>query len=339
MNKQIAIFFTGEPRTIYKTIVYLKKNIIKKKENFHIFTILQKTNHNEHLEDLEDFFKNIFQNNLKSFLWFDKNEENWNNKQNELISKINNISQNWKNYLKNSGSMIEYYQMYLAYQSMKDYEEKNNIYYDYIFRIRSDNIITNPILFDWIDFDILKIKEYFYKIKEYYQFNSIINYEVICLFMNSIYFPERFKVIKDRNNYNFTKDKEYMLTNDLKNLLKHTKEDEFLNDFYSYFKKEKYCFIFRTNNIYFMNRKYFDNISILALRYGEYPMYNNEDTYWFNSESQFIKCLNHNHIDIFDSFTQIEEKSIYEYNNSNYFNHFNELITNDPNLLFFICRH
>ena len=33
----------------------------------------------------------------------------------------------WKNYLRNSGSMIEYYQMYLAYYSMSKYEKENYI--------------------------------------------------------------------------------------------------------------------------------------------------------------------------------------------------------------------
>ncbi len=336
MNKKIAIFYTGEPRTIFKTIKYFK-NIVLKNDNYHVFAVLQKTNN---YQDIKKLIFDNFNNNLKKLEWFIKDDEEWIQKRDYIVNKIERMEDRWKNYIRDSGSIIEYYQMYLAYKNMENYEKENNIKYDYIFKIRCDNIITQSIHFDWIDYDKEFIKNYLYEIKNKFNIDSIINYKLISIFMNTIYHFNRLNSVENYTIANFKWVKpNYMMTDELKRILNINNEDDFLNEFYEYFKNEKYCFIFRTNNIYFMNRTHFHPIHILYENYAQIRFDDNEDHYWFNAESQFVKCLKINNIDVFDSCTQIEEKSLYEYNNQNYFNENEELKLNDPNILFFICRH
>lgn len=62
-----------------------------------------------------------------------------------------NIADHWRVYIKNSGSMIEYYQLYLAYLKMCNYEGTNNFKYEYIIRSRTDTIFTKPVDFHWLN--------------------------------------------------------------------------------------------------------------------------------------------------------------------------------------------
>ena len=83
--------------------------------------------------------------------------------------------------------MIEYYQMYLAYQKIVDYEYRENFKYDYVIRIRCDVIITHPIYFDWDSFDELYIKECFEDIQKQKNYENLINPDALIIFMNSIH--------------------------------------------------------------------------------------------------------------------------------------------------------
>ena len=110
--KKIAIIYTGEVRTIEKTMKYFKQNVLLN-ENVHVFAILQSNN----IDYFDNFVKNQVGNNLKSLNWLNKNDNTWINTREELLRTMY-TSLAWKDYLRNSGSMIEYYQMYLAFNKI-----------------------------------------------------------------------------------------------------------------------------------------------------------------------------------------------------------------------------
>ena len=143
MTKKIAIIYTGEVRTIEKAIQYFKENVIIN-DNYHVFALLQTNN----IEYFDNLVKNNLGDNLKSINWFNNGNEEWVNMRESLLNQMSTVGENWKNYLRNSGSMIEYYQMYLAYKNIEEYEKTNNFQYDYIMRIRCDVVLTHPIYFD-----------------------------------------------------------------------------------------------------------------------------------------------------------------------------------------------
>ena len=112
---KVAIFYTGETRTIETTISHFKNNVLLN-NNYHVFAIIQSDN----IEYYNKIITETIGNNLKSIEWYDKNEPSWLILRENQVQKMP-ITDSWKNYLNNSGSMIEYYQMYLVYQALEKY--------------------------------------------------------------------------------------------------------------------------------------------------------------------------------------------------------------------------
>lgn len=307
---KIAVFYTGELRTYETTVTYFKKNVLLN-EDYHVFAVIQSNNDINY----ETILNNDIGDNLKSFINFDKNDETWIHIRENLLDKIN-IDEPWKNYLRRSGSMIEYYQMNLAYKLMNTYEKDNNIKYDYILRFRTDTVLKDHIYFDWINYHNEEIKNILYKIKTKYKLESIILREVLDCFMNVFYNEKRI-------DYNINIDN--VITTDLYKLLNHKDENNFIHGLNNYIKSRMFIIALRVNVIYFMKRELMDVINILGINYGKYIYVN--DAYWFNAECQLKQICLENNIDFFSSTSDLEDKSLYEYNESNYFNN-NELIDN-----------
>lgn len=339
MTKKIAIIYTGEVRTIEKTISYFKENAIVN-ENYHVFAVLQTNN----IEYFDTFVKDNIGDNLKSINWFDYTNEEWINIRETLLSQMTTVEEEWLYYLRNSGSMIEYYQMYLAYKNIEFYEKTHNFEYDYIMRIRCDVVLTHPIYFDWDSFTTDDVKSLLYEIKEINSFESIISYDVINIFMNAIYHKNR--ILCKNNNFSYNQ-----FSKQFKNLLSKNdkdnennedkdkekeKEEDFIQSLLDYLLTGNYAITFRKNIIYFMKRRLFTNISKLGITYGsEHKMENND--YWFNAESQLDQIFIENDIDVFDSTTNTEAESLYNYDENVYFE--NNVLKRTHEFLFFIRRY
>ena len=320
---KIAIIYTGDVRTIEKTMEYFKKNVLIN-SNCHVYAVLQSNDTPYYTTYVSD---NIG-DNLKSLQWLDKNNNEWNIIKKNLLNTMY-TTLGWKEYLSNSGSMIEYYQMHLAYKKIKEYEQKeeNGFVYDYIMRIRCDVILTHPINFDWDTYSINEIKDFLYEIKNIYELESIVNQTVFNLFMNTIYY-------KPRLYYKEVAFDNYLLSDAYKYLFTLT-EEEYIREISNYITKGKYITILRANQIYFIKRVWFNEISSLGITYGSSHIMQN-NPYWFNAESQFKQICLENDIDVFDSTAKLEGKSIYEYCETNYFEN-NQLKTGE--FLFFIRRN
>lgn len=321
--KKIAIIYTGESRTIDSTIQTFKEHILLN-ENYHVYAVLQSPNS----ELTEELVITHMGNNLKSYQNFNKDDFCWNVTQDNLLSiiKIDNF---WYEYLKNkSGSMIEYYQMYLAYQKIIDYEYRENFKYDYVIRIRCDVIITHPIYFDWDSFDESYIKKCFEEIQKQKNYENIICPDSLIIFMNSIFFKNRiYCTIKINNNC-------IISSNNFKILLQTTNEKIFFSMLKEYLNKGKFIITLRQNVLFFVKRKYMTFIAPLGITYGMYK--NKTDDYWFNAENQLRQICIENDVDIFDSHTILEEDSLYKYNQNNYYKDGNLIKNND--VFFFIKR-
>jgi hypothetical protein len=327
MTKKIAIIYTGESRTIESTIETFRQNLLLN-ENYHVFAVIQTSNNNLTEDLTEKLIKINMGNNLKSYENFNKNDVYWNKIQDDLLTIIN-TTPSWNEYLKsNSGSMVEYYQMYLAYQKIVEYEYKENFKYDYVIRIRCDVIITHPIYFDWCDFDEIYIKECFEEIQKIYNYEYIISIDSLVIFMNSIFFKNRiYSDIKKEN-------KCILSTEIYANLLETTDENIFFSNLRKYINKGKFLITLRNNVVYFIKRKYMSCIAPLGITYGLYK--NKSDEPWFNAENQLRQICIESDIDIFDSYTILEEKSLYEYDENNYYKDDNLIKNND--VFFFIKR-
>lgn len=123
-------------------------------------------------------------------------------------------------------------------------------------------------------------------------------------------------------------------TKDIKKILSIEDRDKFLEEMVEYIKQGKYIITLRANVFYMVKRRYFTNIAVLGTTYGLY--YDKENHHWFNAESQLQHVCIDNEIDIYDSYRQIEDDSLYKYNESNYFE--NGELKGDDTLFFFIRR-
>jgi hypothetical protein len=321
--KKVAIIYTGEARTIETTIKTFKEHILLN-ENHHVFAVVQSSNS----ELTEQLVKTHMKDNLKNYEKFNKNDFCWNVIQDNLLNIIN-TNHFWYEYLKyKSGSMIEYYQMFLAYQKIVDYEYRENFKYDYVIRIRCDVIITHPIYFDWDSFDESYIKQCFEEIQKQKNYENLISSDSLGTFMNSIFFKNRiYSTIKVENNCIISSD-------NFKFLLQTNNEIIFFSMLKDYLNKGKFIITLRENVLFFIKRKYMTFIAPLGITYGMYK--NKSNDYWFNAENQLKQICIENDIDIFDSHTILEEESLYKYDENNYYKD-GKLIKNN-NVFFFIKR-
>jgi hypothetical protein len=146
---KVAVIYTGALRTIRKTMRYFKQNVLLNPD-VHVFACVQ--NDTPQLaSEQESWISNELGDNLKHIEWFSLSvHNNWVEMRNQLLESMN-ICDNTRNYLKSSGSMIEYYQLQLAYIKMMKFERQYDFKYDYIIRARTDTIYAKPIDFHWLN--------------------------------------------------------------------------------------------------------------------------------------------------------------------------------------------
>jgi hypothetical protein len=330
---KIAIFYTGLVRTLESTIPHIvnflnNENYINNCE-FGIFCSLQSNSVNEQNYINQTLLAN-FGNKIKSISWIDKNANEWQNLSTQLVSNID-ISESWKGYLLSSGSMIEYYQMYNSYSYMKNYERENNINYDFVLRLRTDVILKDKINFNFQSFTPSLIKEQLIKAQNILNKDSFINKDVFNYFMNTF-------AINNRKTYDINKISISQIhENSFDGLQKiDLNEEEYVNALYNYIQNGDFLLTLRNNVVYFGKAKVFEKIHKLGINYGAYKIAE-EPTYWFNAECQLSGICRENNIDYYSSVTNLEGDSLYNYNQSNYFDNNNNKLISDR-YSFFIKR-
>jgi hypothetical protein len=323
-NLNIAIFYTGQLRSYKKCIQYLKKNILFH-QNSHIFATLE-PNKTETVMETETILKTHLSSHLKSLVWFNNNDETFNNHRNKLIENcyinynnkkiyLDDLNSSFKVYLKNSGTITEIFQYYISYQEMKQYEEKNNINYDYIIRIRTDIVLCKEIDFSFLQLTnkdienrILKIKETFFPKDETIYENQRINNKYISLIMNSLLDENRI-YSQDVYYSNFV-----MNNFELYNIFT-------FQDLNNYIKNGNYILTIRKNLFFLIKRNFFNSIHDLYLNYGtiHFETTHNLNYYFWDAETQFEKYLQNKQINKFDSTHLFEDQSLYQYDKNKYF--------------------
>jgi hypothetical protein len=307
-----AVIYTGQVRTIESVIDIFKKNVLH--DNVHVFAVLQ----TDDISYYNDLIKNKMGDSLKLLQWFDKNDAEWSKFKQLLVNNMA-ITEQWRYYLaENSGSMVEYYQMYLSYLAMEKYENQNIIKYDYVYRIRCDCVITRPLVFN----TTIDLKLLFELIINNHDVD-MISTKSICILMTSLCDMNRLLV------------KEGISRNDIVHYDINVIKENFITNMENYLLEGNYLIALRENVCYFTTRKTFEKIYNLGITYGMSKSY--DDGYWFNAECQLkSKCID-NKIDYYNSVSDIECKSLYDYDESNYYNN-NELINRDD-LFFFLKRY
>jgi hypothetical protein len=302
----VAIIYTGEARTIESTIQLFKQNVVLN-DNYHVYGVVQ-SSQDQH----ETIIRETLGDNIKNLEWFDKDNSEWITIREELLQNMM-LDERWKNYLRTSGSMIEYYQLYVAYQSLEKYEMEHEMKYDFVLRFRTDTVIKDVIRFD----DIFKKDYVTYivnQIKDTFNIDHTSE-QFLHVFMNTFYNEKRIG---------------YELKYQIKTEFK---LGSTIDDLLDYLKHGNYMVSLRKNVIYFVRRDLMTQLHLLGITYGKYT---DPDYYWFNSESQLENICESLHIDKYNSTTQLEDESLYMYNPIHYYEQ-EQLKENEYS--FFIKRH
>lgn len=161
----VALILTGEIRTLDKTQKLIFDKIINPLKA-DVFIHSSKTNYKDNVNIDNNIFNKYWGDNVKKYKFMPGKNVDINSPDitiddiNELneYEKLSNIIWLYKkgcgeqvfkrcgvnrNYLLNSGTLIEYYQILKASQMMYQYEKDNNVKYDFIIRSRLDVILTN----------------------------------------------------------------------------------------------------------------------------------------------------------------------------------------------------
>ena len=205
------------------------------------------------------------------------------------------IDQTWKDYLRRSGSMIEYFQLQLAYMKMTDYEHYNRFEYDYLIRARTDSIYTKPIDFHWLHWTPSDVAERVETVKEELRLSKISEELLFPYFMSTIVSDDVIPNIQ----YIHAGYYPYQGFVDPLDLL----------SLHTYIKEGRYILTFRKNNLYIVRRNLFHLIPSLGTMYGQFKsLYS--DQWWFNAEGQFTSVCYHAMLNTHDYNTDFEDRSV-----------------------------
>ncbi len=301
---KVAVILTGALRTIKKTIKHFKENLLLNSD-VDVFACIQNDTHILDSE-WEEWLRGEIGGHLKNIIWFShKENRDWLSLRDNMLSHLT-IEEHWRVYIKNSGSIIEYYQLYLAYLKMCHYENTHTFKYEYIIRSRTDSIFTKPVDFHWLHWTDLDVESRLQKIRDEMTLNDIeaTNTYVLDIFMTTLLSDT---VIKNSHNLSC-----YSLPS------KSFKCPNGAPSINEYLKHGKYILTIRANNLYIVKREFFYLIPSLAILYGtiQSPYL---DKYWFNAENQFQAACYNSELTVFDYNTLFEDKSLYEYDEKRYF--------------------
>lgn len=310
-NMWIAVFLTGEWRTFEKCMPYLLQNLVFYKDPVRVFCCIQGSKH----VDSEAWIRSSLGSAFGSLTWFDPSDTDWLSSLNASKKRLQEIGDYWIQYLAHhSGSIIEYYQLWLAFPHMLMYEKDHDLVFDFVVRTRTDVLLCKPIL-DWLHWTPQEWDEYWLRLLGLDpKMDAIPIRDAMNSLVRSGPFKNELSLLHDTDPvlfHNWSELRDYLLTG-------------------------KYVLTYRKNIMYVVPRRFFLHAD-LGITYGSDRM--EIHSHWFDAESQlqthFYKGLG---LSVFDSVTWSEGSSLYTYKKSDYWNDDGSL-RNLQDCLFFLLRH
>jgi hypothetical protein len=316
-----AVLYTGALRTIEKAIKFFKENVVLD-ENVHIFACIQNDTGKSN-EEWTRWIQETLGKNLKHLQWFSKRDPTWWALQESLVNDLV-ITDRWKTYLKTSGSMIEYYQMFHAYKQLNRFEAVHGFKYDYILRCRTDSVFVKPIDFHWLHWDESTIEQRIARVKEGLVLKNLeINPSTIfTYFMNTM--------IHDNTLEN--------IPNIMAELVSGPgfTPPSTPEEYKVYIKEGNYILTMRKNIQYIVRRDLFCIQPSLGVTYGLWKRPGTMNPNWFDAESQFEAINWHAGLTLLSYDTALEDLSLYNYSTETFFKEDGSL--KHESMLYFIIR-
>jgi len=293
-----AVLFTGALRTVKKTVRYLKQHLLLHPE-VHVFACLQNTT-SDTTEMWNVWFRTVLGSHCISITWMDQTViSQWEPQRERLLHSMS-ISENWKNYLRNSGSMIEYVQLQYAYLAMCNYEQLLGFQYDYVIRARTDTVIAKPMDFHWLRWTDAEVEQRMNTIRQKLVEEGMDSgpTSVFSYFMSTVLSDDVIPNLKQ------------LLVAYLPS--HHASKSDVPStsqQMMKYLRKGKYILTMRKNLIYVVRRSFFHMIPALASLYGTFRSPYSDDC-WFNAECQFQGACYYSGLSSHEYSTAFEELPI-----------------------------
>jgi hypothetical protein len=295
-----VVIFTGALRTVKKTIRYFKQNVLR--DGVDVFVCVQNDTSQKN-EEWDVWFHEQMGDALKAIEWFQPSlHPEWIAHRDRLLEHID-LDNGWKNYLRNSGSMIEYFQLQLAHMKVCLYEQRNGFQYDYLVRARTDSIYTKPVDFHWLTWTDSEVAARVERVKNQMVESKIEATEeaVLRSFMTTL--------LSDDVIPNLSLIFAGYVPSDADKPPRATENVSYESALNHYLKNGRYILTLRKNNLYIVRRSLFYMIPSLGTSYG-LPRSPAADDYWFNAECQFRSACYYTGIAIFEYSTLAEEMSL-----------------------------
>lgn len=305
VSKKIAVFYTGSLRTFESTLdPFINHLLGPNQPNIHVFACLQNDKAEPNAMIASYLEERLGKDVFKSIEWTDLKDPFY---QEWLIQRIENlpIQDYWKDYLKTSGTVLEYTQFYKCFQAMSQQSLFQGWNYDYVVRLRTDVVVAHPIDFRTIPVD---------------DFDGLIEW----------LYPERLK------QGNFVEGPVRMRP-------KGTESNDPLVEASVDYKK--WILSIRRNVFYILPGSCAHVIADIGRYFGDVRPRNDQEReqfpVWFDAESQLqLSCLQKG-ITVYNSATEMEVNSLYKYSRANYYDYdeHNEYLKINPQYMVFIRRH
>ena len=292
-----AVLLTGALRTIRKTMRYLKQNVLLS-EDYHLFICVQNDTPQSNSEWDAWWQQEVGPWMKDHVVWFSLDTySDWVKGRDRLLEHMI-LPVAWKNYLRSSGSMIEYAQLELAYLKVSHYEQLHGMRYDYIVRARTDSIYCKPVDFHWLSWSVEEVEARMQRVRQELEACGKVatNHTVAVAFMATL--------LSDDVLPNLKQIEAGFQSSPVEKELPFNAEEMQV-----YLRKGRYILTLRKNNLYLVRRELFYLIPSLASLYGHLKSPCSDD-YWFNAEGQFRDACYYSCVDVFDYSTLLEEQSL-----------------------------
>lgn len=313
---RVAVLYTGALRTIRKTLPYFRRNVLLHAD-VHVFAQLQNdTTLSE--EEQAAWLQSELSSHLVSLAWFRvENYPGWIQWRESTLSTLG-LNDGWTTYLRDSGSMLEYLQLFNAYQDLCAQERTRGYRYDYVVRLRPDNMLAHPLDFRWLSWTEEEVAARWSRLQALRPTQDPLT--LLNEFMTSVWADHLLDHVS-----HFT------------GQCRPAPGFIYPTDLRAYLQQGSYILTMRKNNIYVVRRELFHWVPALGYLYGSLRAPQAEPEYWANSENQFQSACYYAGLTVHDYSSNFDEQSLYEYEEARYFDERGEI--KNPHMVYCLVRN
>ncbi len=289
---RVAVILTGALRTIKSTVRFLRRNILEAVgpgSLVDVYACIQNDTTTTTNSEWEAYLHTALRGHLRHVEWYAPSLCNdYQVTKARLLKRLEAplAPLHYAHRLLNvGGSLLEYYQLYLAYLRMQEAELLSGEKYEYIVRTRTDSVFLRPVNFKWLQWSEADVQSRWERIDAGLTAKSgtVSSSEIVLqAFMSTLLFDDPVPILQGLfMPSSFTLDACAPLPLPTRDTM------------VQYLRTGKYILTLRRNNLYIVRREYFTLQPIaLAMGYGTLAQVPGAKDHWWDAEGQF-RAANH----------------------------------------------